>query len=107
MRLAELRKVGVRGGERLVRVYDFDVDMAPARYMAFFLYEDRPGVVGAVGTMLGSAGINIASMEVGRKEAGGPALMGITVDSPIPGPVLAEIARAVGAQRARSLVLPA
>src|SRR5205823_12675792 len=45
--------VGTRYGERLVRVYDFDVDMAPARFMAFFLYEDRPGVVGIVGTLLG------------------------------------------------------
>jgi D-3-phosphoglycerate dehydrogenase len=98
--------VGARGGERLVRVYDFDIDMAPARYMAFFLYEDRPGVIGTVGSLLGSAGINIASMEVGRKEAGGPALMGLTVDSPIPQSVLSEIERSVGTERARVLVLP-
>jgi D-3-phosphoglycerate dehydrogenase / 2-oxoglutarate reductase len=99
--------VGARGGERLVRVYDFEVDMAPARYMAFLLYDDRPGVIGTVGTVLGGAGINIASMEVGRKEAGGPALMGLTVDSPIPPDTLTDIARAVGAERARSLTVPA
>jgi D-3-phosphoglycerate dehydrogenase len=98
--------VGKRDGERLVQVYDFDIDMAPARYMAFFLYEDRPGVIGTVGSMLGSAGINIASMEVGRKEAGGPALMGLTVDSPIPSEVLAEIEQAVGAKQAHSIVVP-
>jgi D-3-phosphoglycerate dehydrogenase / 2-oxoglutarate reductase len=98
--------VGKRDGERLVQVYDFDIDMAPARYMAFFLYEDRPGVIGTVGSMLGSAGINIASMEVGRKEAGGPALMGLTVDSPIPSQVLAEIEQAVGAKQAHSIVVP-
>jgi D-3-phosphoglycerate dehydrogenase len=99
--------VGGRDGERLVRVYDFDVDMAPARHMAFFLYEDRPGVIGTVGTLLGNAGINIASMEVGRREMGGRALMGLTVDSPIPAEVLAEIERAIGAERARSIVVPA
>src|SRR5206468_139074 len=98
--------VGGRDGERLVRVYDFDVDMAPARYMAFFLYEDRPGVIGTVGTLLGNAGINIASMEVGRREVGGRALMGLTVDSPIPSEALAEIERAIGAERARSIVVP-
>lgn len=98
--------VGKRDGERLVQVYGFDVDMAPARYMAFFLYEDRPGVIGMVGTLLGGAGINIASMEVGRKQAGGPALMALTVDSPIPATALAEIERTIGAERARSLVLP-
>jgi D-3-phosphoglycerate dehydrogenase len=98
--------VGTRDGERLVRVFDFDVDMAPARHMAFFLYEDRPGVIGTVGTLLGKAGINIASMEVGRKEAGGLALMGLAVDSPIPADVLASIEREIGAARARSFVLP-
>jgi len=87
-------------------VFDFDVDMAPARHMSFFLYEDRPGVIGTVGSLLGRAGVNIASMEVGRTEAGGRALMGITVDSPIPAEVLAEISRTVGTELIRSLVLP-
>jgi D-3-phosphoglycerate dehydrogenase len=98
--------VGKRDGERLVQVFDFDVDMAPARHMAFFLYEDRPGVIGTVGTLLGGAGINIATMEVGRKEAGGLALMGLTVDSPIPAGVLEDIERAIGTHRAHSLLLP-
>jgi D-3-phosphoglycerate dehydrogenase / 2-oxoglutarate reductase len=98
--------VGRRDGERLVRVYDFDIDMAPARHMAFFLYEDRPGVIGTVGSLLGAAGVNIASMEVGRRQAGGQALMGITVDSPIPAEVLARIEAEVRAERARTLVLP-
>jgi D-3-phosphoglycerate dehydrogenase len=97
--------VGKRDAERLVRVYDFDIDMAPADHMAFFLYEDRPGVIGKVGTLLGEGGINIASMEVGRKEAGGLALMGLTVDSPIPSDVLDGIVEAVGMKRARSVVL--
>ncbi|HEX2025920.1 MAG TPA: phosphoglycerate dehydrogenase [Actinomycetota bacterium] len=97
--------VGPRHAERLVRVYDFDIDMAPADHMAFFRYEDRPGVIGAVGTVLGEAGINIASMEVGRKEAGGLALMGLTVDSPIPAEVLDRITAAVGTKSARSLTL--
>jgi D-3-phosphoglycerate dehydrogenase / 2-oxoglutarate reductase len=97
--------VGPRHAERLVRVYDFDMDMAPADHMAFFRYEDRPGVIGAVGTVLGEAGINIASMEVGRKEAGGLALMGLTVDSPIPADVLDRITAAVGTKSARSLTL--
>jgi len=98
--------VGKGVGERLVQVFDFDVDMAPARHMAFFLYEDRPGVIGTVGTLLGDAGVNIASMEVGRKAAGGPALMGITVDTPIPRDVLEKIEGAIGTFEAHSLVVP-
>ncbi|HEV3474119.1 MAG TPA: ACT domain-containing protein, partial [Actinomycetota bacterium] len=99
--------VGKRDAERLVRVYDFDVDMAPAEHLAFFLYEDKPGVIGTVGTVLGEAGINIASMEVGRREAGGLALMGLTVDSPIPPEILDRIVGTVGMKSARSIVLSA
>jgi D-3-phosphoglycerate dehydrogenase len=98
--------VGKRDAERLVRIYDFDLDMAPAEHMAFFLYEDRAGVIGTVGTVLGEAGVNIASMEVGRKEAGGLALMGLTVDSPIPEDVIARIVETVGMKSARSIALP-
>jgi D-3-phosphoglycerate dehydrogenase / 2-oxoglutarate reductase len=97
--------VGKRNAERLVQVYDFDIDMAPTEHMAFFRYEDRPGVIGKVGTILGQEGINIASMEVGRKEAGGLALMGLTVDSPIPQAILDRIVESVGMKSARSLVL--
>ncbi|HEX5949081.1 MAG TPA: ACT domain-containing protein, partial [Actinomycetota bacterium] len=70
----------------------------------FFRYEDRPGVIGSVGTILGEAGINIASMEVGRKEAGGLALMCLTVDSPIPPEVLERIVVGVGMKSARDVV---
>jgi D-3-phosphoglycerate dehydrogenase / 2-oxoglutarate reductase len=97
--------LGKRDDERLVRVYEFDIDMAPAEYMAFFRYEDRPGVIGKVGSILGEAGVNIASMEVGRREAGGLALMGLTVDSPIPEEALEQIVEAVGTKSARSIVL--
>ena len=97
--------VGPRNAERLVRVYEFDLDIAPADHMAFFNYEDRPGVIGAVGTILGEAGINIASMEVGRKEAGGLALMCLTVDSPIPPEVLDRIVEGVGMKAARQVAL--
>ena len=96
--------VGPKNAERLVRVYDFDFDIAPSEHMVFFRYEDRPGVIGSVGTILGEAGINIASMEVGRKEAGGLALMCLTVDSPIPPEVLERIVEGVGMKSARDVV---
>jgi len=98
--------VGKRDAERLVQVFDFDVDMAPTTHMAFFLYEDRPGVIGRIGSMLGEAGVNIAGAQVARKAAGGLALMGVTVDSPIPPEVLQRIAAEIGAERARAIVLP-
>jgi D-3-phosphoglycerate dehydrogenase len=52
---------------------------------------DVPGVVGAVGTMIGQAGINIAGLELGRDRAGGMALSLLQVDGPVPGAVLDKL----------------
>ena len=98
--------VGKRGGDRIVRVLDFDVDVAPAPYMGFFLYEDRPGVIGSVGSILGGAGINVASMEVGRRSQGGLAVMVLTVDEPIPDDVFNEMTAKIGAQHAHFVIVP-
>jgi D-3-phosphoglycerate dehydrogenase len=95
-----------RAGERIVRVDDFDVEFPPSEHMVFLLTSDRPGQIGRVGTMLGEAGINIASMQVGRGEPGGRQLMCLTVDTPVPAEILDRIASAIGAERARSLALP-
>ncbi len=97
--------VGPGRRERFVRILGFEMDMSPARYMVFFRYEDRPGVIGKVGSILGREGINIAFMQVGRMDRGGDALMGLTVDSPIPPEVLEEIVEAVGMKDARAVTL--
>ena len=55
----------------------------PSGYLLFFVYTDRPGVVGTVGAALGEAGVNIAGAQVSRTTAGGEALMAVTVDSPV------------------------
>jgi D-3-phosphoglycerate dehydrogenase len=98
--------VGKRNSERVMQVWDFEVEIAPAEHMIFFVYRDRPGIIGRVGTILGDHGINIATMEVGRKSVGGEALMGLTVDSPTPGAVLDRIGEEIGATRIRAITLP-
>ena len=52
--------------------------------MVFFQYDDRPGVIGRVGTLFGEAGINIANMAVSRTNEGGKALMALSIDTPAP-----------------------
>lgn len=89
--------VGKKEEERIVRVYDYSIDMMPERFMCFLRYVDRPGVIGKVGTVLGEGGINIASMQVSRETFGGEALMGLTVDDAIPPSVLDAIAQAIEA----------
>ncbi len=83
--------VGKRDQERLVRAYGYDLDMAFEPVMAFFRYEDRPGVVGVVGTLLGEAGINIANMQVARRDQGGEALMALALDEPLSDSVIAAV----------------
>ena len=83
-----------------MQVDDFDIEMAPAEHMVFFTYADRPGIIGTVGTILGGHGVNIATMDVGRKDEGGEALMCLTVDTPVPPHVLEHIASEIDAQPA-------
>jgi D-3-phosphoglycerate dehydrogenase len=97
--------VGKRDEERLVRVYGYDLDTSFAPIMVFFRYEDRPGIVGIVGSLLGEAGVNIGAMQVGRQTQGGEALMGMTVDSPIPQEVLDSIVGRARMRDARLIVL--
>jgi D-3-phosphoglycerate dehydrogenase len=97
--------VGLSNTERFVHVYEYDIDLGPSRYMAFFRYDDVPGMIGKIGTILGEAGINIAHMQVGRKKIGGEAVMGINVDVPIPEEVMKKIMRAKGVTDGKFITL--
>ncbi len=97
--------VGKKNQERFISIYDFDIDMVPSEYMAFFRYEDRPGMIGKVGTILGQNNINIANMQVGRKVVRGEALMGINIDSPISDEVMEDIKKQAGIADAKFMIL--
>jgi D-3-phosphoglycerate dehydrogenase / 2-oxoglutarate reductase len=96
---------GHRQTEKLVEVNGFDMEIAAAEHMVFFTYTDRPGIVGVVGQILGSEGINIAGMQVARDARGGHALIVLTVDSAIPPVVLDDITSTIGAVVGRSVDL--
>ncbi len=87
--------------ERLVEIGDAKIDIEPTRHMAFFRYEDRPGVIGSVGNAFGQAGVNIAAAQVGRSEAGGEALMALCLDEAPARPVVEGIANQIGAIEGR------
>lgn len=97
--------VGIKKIEKIIAIDKFDLDLPPTDHLLFLRYTDRPGVVGLVGETLGKAGINIASMQVARSSAGGEALMAITVDSAIPDEIVAGVAKATGANLARTVSL--
>lgn len=97
--------VGTKHVEKLVEVDGYDIEVQPSAHLAFFRYEDRPGIVGVVGRVLGEAGVNIAGMQVSRQSKGGHALVGMTVDQAIPHSVLTEIVDAIGAAWGRTVDL--
>lgn len=76
---------------RLVRINNFFLDADPEGYILMLHNRDVPGVVGAVGTLLGEAHINIARLELGRERVGGMAVSLIHVDDPVPEPVLQRL----------------
>jgi D-3-phosphoglycerate dehydrogenase len=88
---------GARTAARLTELDGFPLELDADGVLLFFRYSDRPGVVGAIGTLLGEAGVNIAAMQVARRKAGGEALMTLTVDTPVAPALLAKAADAVGA----------
>ncbi len=90
---------------RVIRIDDFDVEVGPATRMVFFRYVDRPGIIGRVGTIFGDAGINIATMDVGRRAQGGEALMVLTVDSDVPPSVLDDVATSIDASTISAVTL--
>ncbi len=63
--------------------------------------DDKPGMIGKVGTFLGKHGINIAAMDVGRVKVGEKAVMVLNVDSEVPESTLKEIAKIEGIQGAK------
>ena len=73
---------------RLLGIDEFDLDMPLEGDFILTKHEDMPGMIGRVGSLLGSKGINIAQMGVGREGKGKKALMLISVDDPVTKDVL-------------------
>ncbi len=88
--------VGRRSEQRIVMVDDHHFDVPPSEHMLMVKNDDRPGVIGTVGTLLGVAGVNIADMDVGRAASPGTAVMLIAPTAMVPDDVIAELRRAPG-----------
>ncbi|MFW6126213.1 MAG: phosphoglycerate dehydrogenase [Chloroflexota bacterium] len=74
----------MRGAAHIVRVNNYWIDVVPrGTYFIFSDHKDRPGLIGTVGTMLGNADINISSMQLGRLEPRGQALLVLELDEAV------------------------
>lgn len=76
---------------RIVQINAFYLEAVPEGYILVIHNHDVPGVVGAMGTLLGKHGINIAGLELGREKIRGKAIALIHVDGQVPVEVLTEL----------------
>ncbi|MFA5334819.1 MAG: ACT domain-containing protein, partial [Candidatus Omnitrophota bacterium] len=80
-----------RKNPRIVKINDFYVEASTVGYLLVLINEDKPGIVGHIGTILGQHKINIAGMTLGRKKAGGHAMTALNLDEEVPEAVMEEI----------------
>ena len=99
--------MGIRKVEKVIAIDGFDLDLPPSDNLVFLRYADRPGMVGALGGVLGAAGININGMQVSRHATGDQALMALTIDSELPAGMLEKIKSETGADLVRSVTVGA
>ncbi|MBF6842047.1 ACT domain-containing protein, partial [Acinetobacter baumannii] len=88
--------VGLRAEARVVQIDHHTLDVPPSAHLTVIRNDDRPGVIGRVGTIVGAAGVNIDDMDVGRSPEGASALMVISTDVPVSDALADELRAAEG-----------
>jgi len=90
---------------RITNIDGFPINVPPSPYMLLTLHRDMPGIIGKIGSLLGSFNVNIASMQVGRKIVRGDAVMVLSIDDPLPEEILTEIIKEPGIKNAYTVAL--
>ena len=88
---------------RLVELFGIKVEAELAGNMMYIVNEDAPGFIGRIGTLLGENAINIGTFNLGRRDAGGEAVLLLSVDSPVPADVLTAAAKLPGVKMVKAL----
>ncbi|MBK6493300.1 MAG: phosphoglycerate dehydrogenase [Sphingomonadales bacterium] len=91
------------GEPRLVEAFGIKVEADLDGHMLYIVNEDAPGFIGRIGTLLGEAGLNIGTFHLGRRSAGGEALLLLSIDAPIPEPVLWKACNLPGVKMVKAL----
>jgi D-3-phosphoglycerate dehydrogenase / 2-oxoglutarate reductase len=94
---------GTKQIEKIVEINGYDVEVPIPKHLIVMVYTDRPGIVAVYGKEFGEASINIAGMQIARREAGGQALSVLTVDQPVPEGLLEKVRVAIDADLLREI----
>jgi D-3-phosphoglycerate dehydrogenase / 2-oxoglutarate reductase len=88
---------------RLVEIFGIGIEADLDGHMLYIVNEDAPGFIGRVGTLLGAANLNIGTFHLGRRSAGGEAILLLSMDEAIPEPVLWEACKLTGVKTVKAL----
>ncbi|MDR7036410.1 D-3-phosphoglycerate dehydrogenase [Methylobacterium sp. BE186] len=91
------------GKPRIIEIRSIDIDAAFAPHMLYVRNHDKPGFIGRFGSLLGEAGVNIATFNLGRETEGGNAIAFVAVDGPVGPDVLEKIAEIPQVKRVRAV----
>ena len=91
---------------RIVSVEDIAIEAELSPHMLFVRNQDKPGLIGGLGSVLGNAGVNIATFHLGRRNAGADAIALLQIDQPLPDSLLSEILELPQVDRAIPLKFP-
>ena len=89
---------------RLVEIFGVGIEADLSGHMLYIVNEDAPGFIGRIGTLLGESGINIGTFHLGRRDAGGEAVLLLSVDQPIPADVVQKATALEGVKVVMPLV---
>ena len=92
------------GKPRIIQIKGINLEAEFGQHMLYVTNEDKPGFIGALGMVLGVAGVNIASFHLGRQSRGGDAIALVEIDEPIPNPVLAQVQALPHVRQAKPLI---
>lgn len=91
------------GKPRIIQIKGINMEAELGRHMLYVTNEDKPGFIGGLGTLLGQAGVNIATFNLGRQKRGGDAIALIEIDQALSDEQLAAVASLPHVRQAKPL----
>jgi len=91
------------GKARVIQIKGIDMEAEFGPHMLYVTNEDKPGFIGALGTILGNAGVNIATFNLGRRVQGGEAICLVSIDEAPPAAVLQAVSSLPHVKQAKPL----
>lgn len=96
---------GPKQVEKVIEINGYELELPISEHLIVFSYTDRPGIVATYGSLLGTADVNIAGMQIARDDKKGTALSVLSVDAPVPTELVSELGDAIGADVLRAIDL--